>query len=213
MRPLAPAARRAIGAALLASLAALAAACSTSSGSSGSTATVTVSPSSSGSTSASASPTATTPTASPSTTAGTATCRTSQLHVYAGNSNGAAGTIYYDIIFTNTSASSCVLRGYPGISFVTALSNAGSQVGADAKRNSVYPVATITIAPGASAHALLGIAQAGNFDASTCNPVNTHYMKVFPPGETVATYFSFATQTCASTSTPTMHVSTIVSGA
>ncbi len=211
MRSTAPAARHALGVALLASLATLAAACSSGSGSSGATATVTATASSSAS--ASSSPTATPTATSSGSPAATTTCATSQLHVYTGNSNGAAGTIYYDLIFTNTSATACTLTGYPGVSFVTAPNESGSQVGADGKRNSVYPVHTITVAPGASAHALLGIAEAGNFPASSCNPVNTHYMKVFPPNQTVATYFSFATQTCASTSTPTMHISTIVSGA
>lgn len=211
MRSHAPAGRRIAGVALIASLAALAAACSSNSGSSSSTPAGTPTTSSS-SASPTATPTTASPTGSPSTTAGTTACATSQLHVYTNNSNGAAGTIYYDLIFTNTSATACTLSGYPGVSFVTAASDSGSQVGSDAKRNSVYPVATITVAPGARAHALLGIAEAGNFPASDCNPVNTHYMKVFPPGETVAAYFSFATQTCASTSTPTMHISAIVSG-
>ena len=129
-----------------------------------------------------------------------------------GAANGATGTIYYDIDFTNTSGSVCVLQGYPGISLVSTGSNAGSQVGADAKRLS-SPVRAITVAPGQTAHAVLGIAQAGNFPASSCNPVTAHWLKVFPPGMRAAAYVHFTTQTCASTSRPTMTITTIGPGA
>ena len=210
MRSTAAAARLALAAAAVTCLATIAA-CSSGGGSASSSAAATVTVTPSGT--ASSSPTAA-PTSAPASTAaaGGGGCATSQLHVYTGNSQGAAGTIYYDLIFTNISSSSCTLYGYPGVSFVTAPNESGSQVGSDAKRNSVYPAKTITVAPGASAHALLGIAQAGNFPASSCNQVSTQFMKVFPPNETVAAYFPFATQTCASTSQPTMRVSTITTG-
>ena len=140
-------------------------------------------------------------------------CTTADLKVTRGQSNGAAGTIYYNIDFTNTSSSSCFVQGYPGVSLVSAGNGAGTQIGTDAKRVPVTPSHQIVLAPGQTANAALGVAEAGNFPASSCNPVTAHWLKVFPPDQTVAAYVAFTTQTCASTTTATMHISAITSGA
>lgn len=197
--------RRLLALSALGPVTAVAAACGTSSSggspATGSTVTVTATPPSGGS-----SP------ASTSASAGLAECTTAMLRVKIGSSNGAAGTIYYDIVFTNVGSGTCFLRGYPGVSLVSAGSTAGSQIGADAKRDSVTPSKQIVLAAGQTAHAVLGVAQAGNFPASRCNPVTAHWLKVFPPDQTVAAYVPFTTQTCASTSVPTMRITTIRSG-
>lgn len=200
--------RRLLALGALGPVAALVAACgsSSSSGTPGSTVTVTVPPSSGGTTPASSPST-------PPTPAGLAECTTAVLHVKLGTSNGAAGTIYYDIVFTNAGTKSCFIEGYPGVSLVSAGNTAGSQIGADAKRDAVTPSAQVTLAAGQTAHAVLGVANAGNFPASKCDPVTAHWLKVFPPDQTVAAYAPFTTQTCASTSVPTMRITAISSGA
>jgi Protein of unknown function (DUF4232) len=157
------------------------------------------------------------PTPSPSSTApatptGPAECTTADLKVTVGQSNGAAGTIYSNIDFTNASSASCFVQGYPGVSLVSAGNGSGSQIGADAKRTPVTPPNKVVLAPGQVAHAALGVAEAGNFPASTCNPTTAHWLKVFPPDQTVAAYLAFTTQTCASTSVPTMHIAAMSSG-
>lgn len=206
----APSARRLVAVATLACSAAFVAACGTSSsgtGSPGKTVTITKAPV--------ASPTQTAPspsTSAPATPAGPAECTTADLKVARGQSNGAAGTIYYNIDFTNTSSSSCFVQGYPGVSLVSAGDGSGSQIGADAKRQPGPPGHQIVLAPGQTANAALGVAEAGNFPASSCNPVMAHWLKVFPPDQTVAAYVPFTTQTCASTSTATMHIAPITSG-
>lgn len=203
-------ARRLLALGALGPVAAAAAACGTSSstGSPGRTVTVTVTPSSGGSTPAS------TPSASGgSVPAGQAECRTAALHVKIGPSNGAAGTIYYDVVFTNVGRAACFLMGYPGVSLVSAANTAGGQIGADAKRDPVTPPRQVTVAAGHTAHAVLGVAEAGNFPASKCHPVTAHWLKVFPPDQTAAAYVRFTTQTCGSTSVPTMHITAISRGA
>jgi hypothetical protein len=206
----APGARRLVAVAALVSSAAFIAACGTSSsGGAGSPKTVTITepPASS--------PTQPTPSPSssaPATPSGPTECTTAELKITRGQSNGAAGTIYYNIDFTNASSSSCFMRGYPGVSLVTAGDGSGSQVGADAKRVPVTPSHQIVLAPGQTANAALGVAEAANFPASSCNPVTAHWLKVFPPDQTVAAYVAFTTQTCASTTTATMHISEISSG-
>ena len=47
-----------------------------------------------------------------------APCHFSQLGVRLGEHNGAAGTEYVAIVFTNRGSTSCSLRGYPGLSSV-----------------------------------------------------------------------------------------------
>jgi len=206
----APSARRLAAVAALASSAAFVAACGTSSSGPAApakTVTVTQPPANS------AQPTPSPSSSGPATPSGPGECTTADLKVARGQSNGAAGTIYYNIDFTNTSSSSCFLRGYPGVSLVSAGNGTGSQIGADAKRTAVTPSHLIVLAPGQTAHAALGVAEAGNFPASSCKPVTAHWLKVFPPDQTVAAYVPFTTMTCASTSTATMHIAAITNGA
>ncbi|HUC58115.1 MAG TPA: DUF4232 domain-containing protein [Streptosporangiaceae bacterium] len=204
--------RRLLIVATLGAVAALAAGCGTASsgGSPNSTVTVTVTPSSGTSSSSTPAPPASSSSSAP---AGPAECATSALKVKVGSSNGAAGTIYYSIDFTNVSAASCFVEGYPGASLVSAGNNSGSQIGADAKRDPVVTPKEIVLAPGQTANAQLGVAEAGNFPAGTCQPVTVHWLKVFPPDQTVAAYTPFTTQTCASTSVATMHIAALTAGA
>jgi Domain of unknown function (DUF4232) len=150
-----------------------------------------------GSSSAGTSPgqNATAPTASAS--ANVSACATSALTVTlsATRGNGAAGSIYYPLDFTNISASPCTLFGYPGVSFVTG--QGGTQLGRAAARNPVSPAASVTLAPGAVAHATLQVSEAGNYDATQCQPVTAHWLKVFPPDQTGAAYAHFTTQACS----------------
>jgi hypothetical protein len=195
----------------LGTIGALATACSSGQ----STATVFAPPPSSGSSPTAAASQGSSPSApaSPTAAAGPAECSSAALRLSVSGGGAAAGTAYTHLDFTNISGASCFMQGYPGVSLVTAGSNAGSQVGSDAKRDPVYPSSSVTLAPGQTAHALLGIADAGNFPPSKCQPVTAHWLKVFPPDSTVALYLHFTTQTCASTSVPTMHVSTVVAKA
>lgn len=46
-------------------------------------------------------------------------CSTSDLKLRIGQANGAAGTVFYPVEFTNTSSTACTMYGYPGVAFVT----------------------------------------------------------------------------------------------
>src|SRR5580658_1553933 len=208
----ASAVRQLLVAAALGSAAMLAAGCGTSSSNAGSdprTGTVTTPPSS-GTTPTS---TPSSPAASPSEAAGPPECTTEALAVKVGSNNGAAGTIYYSIDFTNVSASNCFVQGYPGVSLVSAGSSTGRQIGAAAGRDAVVTPKPIVLAPGHTANAQLGIAEAANFPASSCHPVTAHWLKVFPPDQTVAVYAPLTTATCASASVLSLHIAAITAGA
>ena len=201
-----PAHRAVLIAAAVASAGALLAACGSSGSGSGSgpdaTSTVTVT--------ATPTPTAAGSTSKPP--SGPPACDTSALTVKLGQGNGAAGSTYVPIVFTNTSSSACSLFGYPGVSFVTA--PGGAQVGSAAARSSTQPAANVSLAPGAVAHATLQIVDAENFPLAACKITSVKTLKVFPPNNTVALYVTLATKTCASTapSVRVLDIQTVASG-
>jgi hypothetical protein len=190
-------ASRALAGALLACCAALAAACSASTGTSSSTpsstptATATATPVSSPSATPATSAPATTPTV-----AGPASCPTRSLGVKAGLSQGTAGSVYQVIDFTNISNVSCTLYGYPGISFAST-GTSGGQIGLAAKENPTPPRELVTLAPGATANALLRIVEAGNFSPATCGMVTAHWLVIYPPNQTTPVYLSYTSPTCS----------------
>ncbi len=116
------------------------------------------SPSASPPTTSTTSPRTTTTSSSTTTTAsGPHNCTTAELQVSAGPSSGAAGTIGQVVLFENTSSSSCLLHGFPG---VAGLDSAGHQV-AQATRElngaaftgSTASLPTVTLATGQTASA------------------------------------------------------------
>ena len=129
-------------------------------------------------------PTVTTPAPSPTPTSSVPTasggCLTSGLSLRLGAGQGTAGSIYEPIVFTNTSGRSCTLYGYPGVSFVAP--GTGHQVGAAASHNPEHAPATVTLAPGASASALLQVVDDRNFPPSSCHLVAVSGLRVYPPG-------------------------------
>lgn len=130
---------------------------------------------------------------------GAAACSSSGLKIKVDTSQagGAAGSSYYPIDFTNTTASPCTLYGYPGVSFVTGPSASGNQLGRAADRNTSAAAATVTIQPSGHAHAMLQVVDAGNYSPSSCHPVTAHWLRVYPPGETVPLYASFKSLACS----------------
>jgi uncharacterized protein DUF4232 len=126
----------------------------------------------------------------------TPACATSGLDVWLDTQgNGAAGTIYYNLKFTNLSGSTCTLFGYPGVSG-TDLN--GNQLGSAATRIGSTPH-TVTLANGATASALVGIVQAGILPPAQCGPVTAAGLRVFPPGQTQSKRVPFPFAACSKT--------------
>lgn len=133
----------------------------------------------------------TTPSATPSAAAsGPAACQTSALSLRLGSIGAAAGSTYQPLIFTNAGSTACTLYGYPGVAFVAP--GTGAQVGSAAMRNSQHPSTSVSLAPGASASSLVQIAQTANYPAADCQPSQVSGLRVYPPGNTTATYVAFA---------------------
>lgn len=181
---------------------ALLAGCGTTVTGTGSAASTPTSPSTSTSsssapTSTSSSPSADRTTASaPSSATGTETsgtsagaggseCTSADLDATLGQGEGAAGSSYYPLIFTNKGDRTCTLEGFPGVSYVTG--DSGKQVGGSASwQGEKGPV--VTLAPGDKATAQLQEVNVMNFPESVCQPVSTRGLRVYPPGDTKALF-------------------------
>jgi len=199
MDPTLRVARRALAAAALIGVAALATACaSTSSTVAGNDAAPAASDSTTPDSTAPATPAATTP-AAPATTpaapAGPSSCATRSLHVRLGASQGTAGSVYTTIVFKNVSNATCTLYGYPGVSLTTG--NPVTVIGKTAKENPATPRRLVTLQPQTRASALLRIVDAQNYPASECNPKNSTYLQVYPPNQTAPVRIKFKTVGCA----------------
>ena len=115
-----------------------------------------------------------------------------------GQGNGAAGTIYYPLEFTNLSKHSCSMYGFPGVS---AISRSGHQLGSPANRESgggFGTKRTVVVAPGATVHAILAYHDAEVSTAPACHPVNTTVeLRVYPPNQYGAAYAFFPLTACS----------------
>jgi len=143
--------------------------------------------------------------ASPAPQAGTAPaatttppCATSGLDVWLNTQgSGASGKTFYFLEFTNLSGRSCHLFGYPGVSGVTL---SGTQIGRPAARYSNNPH-TVTLANGATTHALVGVVNAGVIPPAQCHPVTASGLRVYPPNQTQSRVVPYPFPAC-STSGP-----------
>jgi hypothetical protein len=145
---------------------------------------------------------------------GPGTCRTASLRITLDTSqaDGAAGSTYYPIDFTNTSADACTLAGYPGVSFVTAAEGTGRQIGAAAQRNPQFGSVAVRLDPEGHAHAWLQVAQASNYPASACSPVTARGLRVFPPDQTQPGYIQQDFPACGLTSAQVLTIMPMRSG-
>ena len=209
--------RRGLAVAWLVAAAAAAAGCGSSGSTPASPSSAASSAGSSATAGASTAPGVGTPTAAPSsrssTAPGLARCSTSALSVSLASNQGggAAGSTYVPIDFTNTSGAACSLSGYPGVSFVTGLG--GTQIGAAATRAPGVSSVSVTLAAHATAHAWLQVVEAGNYPASTCHPVTAHWLKVYPPGNTAASYIGHSFPACSSGKATVLTVMPVRAGA
>ncbi len=144
-----------------------------------------------------------------STPAGPPGCLASGLQAQLGAAQGTAGTIYQVIVLTNTSASSCTLQGYPGVSFVTG--PGGHEIGAPATRNPAVAVTQLTVPAGGKANVLLAVHDAGAFGG--CRLTSADWLRIYPPGDYGSLYVQYKAQTCANRAKSIMTVTAVAAGA
>jgi hypothetical protein len=146
-------------------------------------------------------------------------CTTSNLVVWLNTvGNGAAGSSYYDLNFTNLSPHECTLIGYPGVSGVS-LSN--QQVGSSAARSDTIAPIVITLTSALSARGLLSsamyntatvilqITEVGNYPTATCREISAAGLRVYPPGQTTSKVVAFPFAACAKAGPRYLHVEAV----
>ena len=138
------------------------------------------------------------PTSSPSSTTplsgGAApTCVSSQLSLTTGSEEGTAGSIYATFYLTNTTATPCSVRGFPGVSL---LDGSGNIVGQPATQDgSAGP--SVRLGPGQRAQFILRV---GTATRTGCNvPRPSSQIQVYPPDQTVPLRIPFSTASCLNT--------------
>ena len=100
-----------------------------------------------------------------------------------GNSDqiAAGGITTYALEFTNVSARACSLYGYPEVSAYAGTPSAGAQIGSSAVRDTSVRPQPVTLAPGATAHAVLRVGT-GRFQSTACAQVTASELRVTLPG-------------------------------
>jgi len=133
--------------------------------------------------------------ARPYASAVTPLCQTPGLVIWLDTTgNGAAGTTFYELHFTNLSGHACTLNGFP---FLFAVNLAGHQVGPRAVFRRPPTPHLVTLANGKTATAVLGIVDTGVFSRSACRPVTAAGLRVFPPNQTRSKLVPFPFSTCS----------------
>jgi uncharacterized protein DUF4232 len=138
-------------------------------------------------------------------------CATRDLKATVGVAQGAAGSVYQVIDFTNIGTASCSLYGYPGIAL--AGGSPVTQIGMAASRSPQAGPALVTLAPGDVANTLLRITQAQNYPASKCSPVASTYLQIYPPNQTTPIYLGYKSTGCSATGVNLLTVSVVQTGA
>jgi hypothetical protein len=187
MTPPPPPLQRLLAGAALLCAAALAAGCgSTGSPAAAPTKTITVK--------ATPAASASSPAASPTAAGAAPACPTRSLGLKLGLAQGAAGSTFQVIDFTNISNATCTLYGYPGVSL--AGGKPVRQIGLAAAESHATARKLVTLTPGAVANAVLQIAHAVNYPAAKCGLVTADYLQIYPPNQTTPAYLHYSSQAC-----------------
>lgn len=150
-----------------------------------------------------------TPIAGPhlSNTATLSSCKTSELVIWLDTQGGgAAGSVYYDLEFTNLSSVACTLEGYPGVSAVNLV---GHQLGNAALRNTTATPSTITLSPGATSMAILQLTDTGNYPSASCHSGTAAGLRVYPPGQKASKIVPYPFLACNRSGENYLHVEAI----
>ena len=128
-----------------------------------------------------------------------------------GEGEGAAGTDYETLVFTNTSGHTCTLYGYPGVSWVAG--DDGHQVGDAFTRDSAVTKPKVTLARGRAGYATLALHDVGLFPAAKCKPAAVRGLRVYPPDETKSIFVALPSKACTAKGVNVGRVGTISTNA
>jgi hypothetical protein len=93
------------------------------------------------------------------------------------------GGTYYTLEFTNVSARACSLYGYPEVSAYAGGQVGGTQIGSAAAHDTSVRPHPVTLAPGQTAHSVLGVTSTGTFRRTVCAQVTAPELRVMLPDQ------------------------------
>jgi hypothetical protein len=128
--------------------------------------------------------------------ASTPRCPASGLVVWISNVQGAAGTFYYTLDFTNLSGHACTLRGHPGVS---AVNLSGGRIGVPARWGNPghATLRTVRLAKGATATAVLAITDVDVYPPNVCHQVTAAGLRVYPPNQFTSRLVPYPIRACS----------------
>ncbi|MGH3760799.1 DUF4232 domain-containing protein [Actinophytocola sp.] len=123
-----------------------------------------------------------------------AECKVADLALGLNRGEAAAGTVYRQLRFTNKGDRTCIIQGFPGVSYVAG--EDGHQVGPSAYREGTKGEA-ISLTPGMTVFAPVGFVQVLNYDPAVCKPTSVRGLRVYPPHEYDSVFVSAPGTGCA----------------
>ncbi len=128
--------------------------------------------------------------------AGPALCKAGGLTATTDSTGGgAAGSVYMQLIVTNSGTEPCLLKGYAGVSLTAGAD--GEPIGAAATRDDSTPVTDVLLAPGKAGAATLRYTQAANYPDCTKTPAAG--FRVYPPNDTDSLFLAQPLDACSNT--------------
>ncbi|MGY2743822.1 DUF4232 domain-containing protein [Arthrobacter sp. UYCu723] len=133
--------------------------------------------------------------ASPAPTrSGAALCKAASLTATTDSTGGgAAGSVYMQLILTNSGAEPCLLTGFAGVSLAADAN--GEPIGAAATRDDSTTVIEVLLAPGQAGTATLRYTQAGNYPDCTRTPAAG--FRIYPPEDTASLFLAQPMDACS----------------
>lgn len=109
---------------------------------------------------------------------------------------------YYTLEFTNVSARTCSLYGYPEVSAYAGSAVTGTQIGSAATYDPAVRPRPVTLAPGATAHSVLRVTGPGQFQPAACARVTAPELRVVLPDQGLRVQPAFVPITLPACSKP-----------
>ena len=125
--------------------------------------------------------------------AGPALCKASGLTATTDSTGGgAAGSVYMQLLLTNSGSEPCVLLGFAGVSLTAGAD--GAPIGAAAARDTT-PATEVLLEPGQAGAATLRYTQARNYP--DCTVVPAAGFRIYPPEDTASLFIAQPRDACS----------------
>ncbi|TJZ75796.1 DUF4232 domain-containing protein [Rhodococcus oryzae] len=124
------------------------------------------------------------------------TCAATELMLTAGQVEGAAGSTMIPLVFTNIGGRTCLLDGFPGVSYVA--EEHGAEVGAPATRSGAGQ-GPVELTSNGKATAQVRAIQVANYPPELCDPTPVAGLRVFPPNAYASLFLPMPGTGCAKT--------------